>query len=303
MKKKICLCSDDPTDWFGKVRELFEKKDCEFKAYPEISLEEADKIFYFNMPSEVKYPEKSYVWIAEPPVIFKRNFKKDKFKFFKKIFTWDKTLIDGKKFIKLNYPQNFQNIDFDLSKKEKLLCLVAKNKSSNRENELFSERAKAIIWFEKFAANDFDLYGKDWDLGISLNLGFIKYGKYFPKCYRGCVEKKDEVVRKHKFSIAYENWYNDRGYITEKIFDCFNASNVPIYLGEKNIEKVIPKNCFIDKRDFKNYKSLYEYIKNMDDSTYIEYLKNIDKYLKSDNAKEFTTEVWANTIVNEILSE
>ena len=41
----------------------------------------------------------------------------------------------------------------------------------------------------------------------------------------------------------------------------------------------------------------------MDDATYFEYLKNIDNYLKSDKAKEFTTEVWANTIVNEILSE
>jgi hypothetical protein len=63
-------------------------------------------------------------------------------------------------------------------------------------------------------------------------------------------------LEKYKFSICYENARDTPGYITEKIFDCFFAGCVPIYWGANNITDHIPKECFIDKRDFEDYKVL-----------------------------------------------
>ena len=41
------------------------------------------------------------------------------------------------------------------------------------------------------------------------------------------------------------------GYISEKIFDCFFAGTVPLYLGAPDIEDYIPADTFIDLRQFR----------------------------------------------------
>jgi hypothetical protein len=244
-----------------------------------------------------------YAILGEPPVIFSRNFKKENHKPFKKIFSWNDKLVDGVRIIKLNYPQSSTEIDFDLSHKTKFCALVARNKSGTRAGELFSERVRAVRWFEKHAPNDLDLWRELWDDGVVEHFLFFPLKKPAPTNFRGKMGDKTQELKKYKFSIAYENWFNDCGYITEKIFDCFRASNVPVYLGATNIEKYIPKGCFIDRREFKTYEALYNFMKNMDDETYLNYLKNIDAYFKSDLfTRHFSEETFANTIVEGVLS-
>lgn len=286
------------------LREKFKEFDVELLTSNEIDEDEADFIFYDNMPCKMpKYPEKSYVWIAEPPVIYSRNFKYSSFKNFKKVFTWNNNYIlkNSEKFIKLNYPQKFSPVDFDISKKEKLCALVAMNKVSTRKNELFSERIFAIEWFEKNALDDFDLFGGGWEKGLHKRFLNFTYYAGVPKCYRGIIENKIEALKKYKFSICYENYKNNNGYITEKIFDAFRASNVPIYLGEVEIEKYIPSGCYIKKADFKNYNELYKFLKNMDEKTYLGYLNNIQKYIESKEAQAFSLSTWLTAIMEEIL--
>ena len=86
-----------------------------------------------------------------------------------------------------------------------------------------------------------------------------------------------------------------------KIFDCFNASNVPVYYGFLDIEKYVPKGSFIDFRDFKNYDTLYKYIKSMKDDEYLEYLQNIQNFIHSDKAKAFLLDTFIQTIFKEVL--
>ncbi|KAB7887432.1 hypothetical protein GBG19_10625 [Poseidonibacter ostreae] len=69
--------------------------------------------------------------------------------------------------------------------------------------------------------------------------------------------------------MCYENARDIPGYITEKIFDSFFAGCVPVYLGADNITEHIPKECFIDKREFDTYEKLYKYLKNMSDEEYV----------------------------------
>ena len=47
--------------------------------------------------------------------------------------------------------------------KEKLCCMIAGNKVKSGKNELYSERKKAIRWFEKNFPKEFDLFGMGWD--------------------------------------------------------------------------------------------------------------------------------------------
>jgi hypothetical protein len=76
--------------------------------------------------------------------------------------------------------------------------------------------------------------------------------------------------------------------VTEKIFDCFAAGTIPIYWGASNVEDYIPKDCFIDRRNFAGMEELYAFLKVMDKETYEGYLTRIRTFLNSDAAKKFT---------------
>jgi len=51
-------------------------------------------------------------------------------------------------------------------------------------------------------------------------------------------------------STYHELWSYD--HITERLFNCFKAKTVAIYYGCYNIEELVPKELFIDFRDFNN---------------------------------------------------
>jgi len=118
--------------------------------------------------------------------------------------------------------------------------------------------------------------------------------------YRGKLTSKKETLERYQFAICYENARDIPGYITEKIFDCFFAGCVPIYWGANNITKHIPKECFIDKREFNTYEDLYQYIKNMSDEIFLNYLENIEKYLNSDNSHLFSSKYFAEQIIKKL---
>ncbi len=91
--------------------------------------------------------------------------------------------------------------------------------------------------------------------------------------------------------------------MTEKIFDCFFAGIVPIYYGAPNIEEYIPKNTFINFRDFKNYKELDLFLKSVDEDAYNLYMKNIRIFLNSDKFYKFSQENFTDTIISILKDE
>ena len=181
--------------------------------------------------------------------------------------------------------------------------------------ELYSKRVEAIRWFEKNHIKDFDLYGVGWNKyrfkGVKIVRALNRL-PYFPKfflrftkqtylSYKGTLENKRTVMEKYKFSICYENARDIPGYITEKIFDSFFAGCVPIYWGANNVFDYIPKECFIDKRDFTSYEDLYSFIKNMSNGSYMQYLESIENYLDSEDSFQFQGEGFSKKIVSDIL--
>jgi hypothetical protein len=65
---------------------------------------------------------------------------------------------------------------------------------------------------------------------------------------------------------------------------------VPIYWGAENITDYIPKETFIDRRDFKNDLELLLFIKSINETSYAQYIANIELFLKSENYKKFLPE-------------
>lgn len=281
-----------------------------------------DGFIFFDFPNfKNEYVEKSfttnkpkYLIIFESELIRPDNWNLENHKYFSKIFTWHDDFVDNIKYFKINFAQEIpQAINKDLANKEKLCTLIAGNKKVEHPLELYSKRVEAIRWFEKYHSGNFDLYGIGWDTyhfngpKIIRALNRIKpltklLAPSFPS-YKGKVERKKEVLEKYKFAICYENARDISGYITEKIFDCLFAGCVPIYLGANNIIEHIPKECFIDKRDFESYEELYVFMHNMSDDDYSAYLKAIEKFLNSDKIYPFSSEYFAKIIVDTLLDD
>lgn len=299
---------------YFKLKDVFLEYGYDLSTCDINSIEESEIVIYNDMPKVLPKKadvQKSYLIIFESELIRPDNWNLENHKYFHKIFTWNDTFVDNKKYFKINFSHLFpSNINKDLSKKEKLCTLIAGNKLVKHPLELYSKRVEAIQWFEQKHPEDFDFYGMGWDAYTAKN----KYLRYFLRktmlnkllkpnfpSYKGKVDSKKATLEKYKFAICYENAKDISGYITEKIFDCFFAGCIPIYWGADNIAEHIPKECFIDKREYKTYEELFAVLNNMKDEVYLKYLYNIDMFLKSEASSPYRSETFANVIVNTTL--
>jgi hypothetical protein len=296
------------------------------------NIDDADFIFFFDFPSVFRYSgnigpfkylydrfikkkifrnvykeciskghkNKMILFLWEARAVCPKNWDPNFHKLFKIIFTWNDKFIDNIKFFKFNWPQNPYKINtikipFD---SKKLLVNISMNKKSSYVNELYSERVKAISYFEKKIPNNFDLYGFGWNKPITIKEYFLPFLiKYF-KSYKGTISSKWEVLPYYKFSICYENISDEYGWITEKIFDCLKSDCIPIYLGAINISKYIDTSLFIDKRNFNNYDELYSYLLSFTKKDFDTFLLNKEKYLNSKEFHSFSCDTFATIVIN-----
>jgi alpha(1,3/1,4) fucosyltransferase len=230
-------------------------------------------------------PEKLILIAYEPPAVLPEMYSEQTLALFGKVLTWNDSLVDNVKFFKFNYACLYQMTpDVVPFSQKKFLTQISGNKTSSHPNELYSKRLNVIRYFEKDSRNDFDFYGFGWQ-----NEGY--------KNYKGAPADKIGVLKNYKFSICYENICEVKGYITEKIFDCFAAGVVPIYWGASNVSDYIPANCFIARKDFPPFKNLVKYLRNMKEDRYNLYLDFIRVYLKSEKAQQFTHEAFAHSVL------
>lgn len=78
----------------------------------------------------------------------------------------------------------------------------------------------------------------------------------------GRVADKLDFESKHKFSISFINGKNYT--LQDRPADAFAAKTVPIYWGNRDINKVLNKDAFINCHDFDSFDEVVEYIKVID---------------------------------------
>lgn len=168
-----------------------------------------------------------YLLLLEPPHIYPDNCLVPTG--YRKVFTWDDTRIGDVRFIKLNLPNPLTTPEVDgFARRDRFCCIIAGNKAAavRDPRELYSERVRAIRWFEQYAPQDFDLYGTGWDIppvqpGLvgkfesrfwRHTLRFLRPQPF--RSYRGKVDSKRDVLRRTRFSVCYENVRDLQSYIT-----------------------------------------------------------------------------------------
>lgn len=183
-------------------------------------------------------------------------------------------------------PQSFTSKKFMVgiySNKMPLLSHVFNNRGSLYEYYhvsspfLLDIYRKSIINF--FAERNLDLFGRGWDKN--------QYHFYQGEIASSARAKID-CMQHYKFVLAIENTGGMKGYVTCQLFDPMIAGSVPIYADFNNAAALIPKNCYIDPRDFDTFDALHEYLITMTEERYNEYLQTIKKFLSSIQASFFT---------------
>jgi hypothetical protein len=231
-----------------------------------------------------------------------------------KIFTHIEDDVDNKKVFHINQPNYRSKIKL-LRNKKKFACIFANNKNlaSFSFKNGYSQRTKLINWFLKNYPQKLDIYGGGWDTYYSSNyfinrtLSFfqkkINYKKKNTNQFKGQVPYKTKIIAQYKFNICFENSFDINGYLTEKIFDSFNAGTIPVYLGCKNVEKYIPSNTFINFKFFKSLDELYFFMSNISDSEQKKYQKNILDFMHSKKFEKFHYNKFTKILTSHIIKD
>lgn len=215
------------------------------------------------------------LFVLESPLINPFNQYNLLRRFFTKTYSWN-TMFSGTQQQTMKIPQldSTKTKETPFSKK-RFLVLINANKTipmllrifSLGISDLYKKRLESIRAMERLLPFDFDLYGKGWN-NYSSNKGEIEMGK------------KNSVLSKYKYCLCFENTQAP-GYITEKIFDCLKSSVIPIYLGAPDIDSYVPKECFIDYRQFNSYTELVSFLQSISEKDYNLQLKKINLFLRS----------------------
>ena len=318
---------------FKALKQEFNKFGVEFHTYDILNPNDADAVICLDEVDTYKKlnlsGKKSYLIISEPPVYTPENWDKKNHKYFEKVFTYDSSMCNNLKYEHYTFPIEFEKhppfikVNEEMYNNRHLSSIIAGAFQVSKPNKdspsLLYERYRLIKWFTKNHPDDLHFFSRNLSskifeyfrgAGILNKLKLqsivkkiaIKNFTPFKITYKGAIPPLEKIVKQqeYNFSFCYENSKGINGCISERIFDCFAAASVPIYFGAPDIEKWIPKNCFIDKRNFNNYNELYQFIKQMPYARYNDYLKSIEDFLNSNKINIFKVDAYANKIVNNI---
>lgn len=288
--------TQNDASWFIPLQQEFKKNGYLLDIHKKHPIEMADLVIFAhpNIPIHTPKTNQIYIFALESPLSLPQPLPPEIIRQAKKIFTWRHNLVDNQKtfympcglLLRRTLPPN-------PSAQTTLVTQVA----SNYPQKEYHNRRDAVIWFLQNHPSDLTFYGKKWDTLLpTLSLA---EQTAFSRQYRGYTPDKAAVLNKARFTLAYEN-VPHLDYVSEKIYDVMLAGSVPVYLGAPNITDYIPKECFVNKRDFETYDKLYAFLKNMPQSEYQKYLDCAKTFLTGPTAEKLTGPLFAKTIANEI---
>ena len=240
---------------------------------------------------------------------------------FRRVYSWStsrallpftKTAVQVEQF---RWPQSFDGVHEQLWAREErdFLVMINANKLPRLYvNELYTHRLAAVAHFER--TGEIDLYGKGWDeaprrLGRTWVPWTLRiWGEKLwelrqrvrprpvyaatRRAWRGTASSKSATLGRYRFSICFENMVLE-GWMTEKLFDCFFAGTVPVYLGAPDVLDHVPKECFIDFREFAGFEELRLFLRSLSGARVRDYRDAARAYLESPRFDPFRKETFA----------
>ena len=239
---------------------------------------------------------------------------------FKRIFSWSDSpslerYVGGPlRCLPFLWPQSFSDVHeaiWSQTERKFLVIITAHKLPRDYWHELYTERLRAIAFYSR--TDEIDLYGPGWDgPPFRMRIGWMpgtaqrafraleqQWNRVHldpllaaaRRVYRGVAASKSATLGQYTFCLCFENQLL-KGWISEKIFDCFYAGTVPIYWGATDIEAHIPPACFIDMRRFAGYPELTSFLKSLRPEDIQRYRDNARAFLRSPQFLPFSTDAF-----------
>ncbi|WP_435186707.1 glycosyltransferase family 10 domain-containing protein [Halobellus sp. EA9] len=263
--------------------------------------------WYLSQILQMESPPTLVYIMREPPSVDPLNAIRNILRIaplFDVVFTWNDTLEEiSEKFIGYNWPQHIQPVHTDKEsfQEQTLLTTVSSRRYSTHPNELYTAREEVIQYFDEHHPERFSLFGRFWNKQPTIG-DIVVHHKFKTdtyQTYNGEIDDKSDAYTSHQFALAFENITGIEGCITEKIFDCLRGGAVPVYWGANNIEEYVPKDCFIDYRNFQSPEALFERLDSVTAEEYNRY-RSAGKDFLEERGEEFSPECFAETIYENI---
>lgn len=207
------------------------------------------------------------------------------------VLTWQDELLNLPRFHRIRYAQSDRewSTPLTLFKDRCLLVNVSGNKSSAHKNSLYEERERIIQHFQSIDPSLIKLYGPGWKHNSN-------------PCYQGLASSKALAYSQGKFALCLENMHGQKGYITEKIFDCFKAGIVPVYLGSPDIDSIIPKGSYIPYSTEDGPSKLIQQLGNITESEHSLMVEKGKSYIRKLGESQFSTRSFSDNLASAFFS-
>lgn len=223
------------------------------------------------------------------------------------------------------WPQSFDTVHEEIwsqSGRKFLLMMNANKLPRLYIDELYTARLRAVEYFQRYG--EVDLYGRRWDraparVGKTWTPAIVRrmgewiamgYQRLRPdplyvaalSAWRGAPVSKSKTLAQYRFALCFENSVL-KGWMTEKLFDCFFAGTVPVYWGAPDVLDWVPAECFIDMRKFRDFAELRAFLHALKPTDEQGYRGAARDYLASDKFDPFRLRTFVELIARMISAD
>jgi hypothetical protein len=199
--------------------------------------------------------------------------------------------VDQSRLHKLYWPQPYQDVVepywHNEDRLKRIVVINGNHIPRSFRDQLYGRRIEAMSQLAKLGV--VDLYGRGWDQWWSHRSMWPPYWlnyKTLMSIYHGSCESKYQVLSRYTFSLCFENMAM-KGYVTEKLFDCLYAGTIPLYLGAKNIDNLIPSEVYVDCRNFASWREMSDKVMSMTDSELVNMREAGRTFIKSEEGLKY----------------
>ena len=149
--------------------------------------------------------------------------------------------------------------------------------------ELIRYRARVGRACAVHPSGKFDIFGQGWEI----------YPETATKCLGVPKESTLDYLGNYRFDFAFENHSSDCSLISERIWDALWADTVPVYRGNKLIDQVIPRECYIDAEQFESPKAMLDWLVKCPKDVWSRYRKAGREFVSGAGVKPYLPEEFA----------
>lgn len=292
-----------------------------------LPIEDADIVIYMrqpNSPADVVELKKKHPHLKTIFVLFETmlggqyTFNPRNHEGFDAIITHDDRLVDHRRYFPMR-PRAYyrERIKTGLPFEQRRVgCLVGTNRKMTYRSGIFTQKKGWYFswsdWFDyvfcpgqlityrsevgrlcaQYPAGTFDIFGEGWDLQAETHQACLGIPKAATIDYCG----------NYRYYFAFENHSGEHSVISERIWDALWGDTVPVYYGNKNLQRYIPRECFIDASSFDSPKEMLDWLVRASESEWSRYREAGREFIRGSQVEKYLPDAFAEEFLRPILA-